>query len=133
MSEAMISEQTIDEQCVSPGKNKLNEAIDSVKESQDVLRENRETTINFTKVDDRLTFFTEERGLMRRTLAHPSATEIECRVEKPDGEIEYIHPEGYDGGAITSVKAKLPVSAVKVMLEPRKDDRHSLVISDGVI
>lgn len=107
----------------------MSELIEVVEEDASLHSVEKETTLNFTKVDDRVSVYTEEAGLMRRLLLHPHF------------EVESIRGEGgpqialndFEEGSITGVKGGLPITALVLQKSLRATSQHSAVVPESVL
>lgn len=98
--------------------------------------EEKETTIRFSRRDDRLAVFTAERGIGRRLLAHPEASigaliVIDGDRARPGIGLDELDPE--DPRPVVGVRAELPIGTLTVSREPRARDGHAAVITKRVL
>ncbi|WP_049938142.1 hypothetical protein [Haloplanus natans] len=106
--------------------------LDLVREDPDLAPQEKETTLRFTKDEDAVRIYTEEAGIGRRLLAHPSATVGGVTVldggVRPPADIDEV-----DGRDIVAVRARVPVGAVKILLNTRESTQHAEVVSERVL
>lgn len=107
----------------------MSKLVEAVEEDASLHSVEKETTLNFTKIDDRVSIYTEEAGLMRRLLRHPHF-EVES-LRKEGG--QQIVPTDFEEGSITGVKGKLPITALVLQKSLRATSQHSAVVSEGVL
>lgn len=93
----------------------------------------RETILRTAEDRDTLDMFTQERGLMRRLLAHPEATVAFVTVATGDVGGEAVPLSEYDGGQVIGVKAELPVGCLSIAQEPRAYGTHADMITEHVL
>ena len=87
---------------------------ENVREDPDLSRVEKETILRFAKDQDRATLHTDNGALVRRAIRHPRV-----RIESHN-----VHE-----GAITSIRATLPIGLVSISGKPRKDSGQASVIS----
>jgi hypothetical protein len=106
--------------------------LDLVREDPRLTPQEKETTFRFAKDEDRVAIYTDEAGIGRRLLAHPSA-----RIEGVTVVDEDVRPTvsvgEVNGRDIVAVRGRLPVGALKVGLTPRETSEHAPVVSDRVL
>jgi hypothetical protein len=107
----------------------MRELVDAVEEDTALHSVEKETTMSFSKVDDRVSVYTEEAGLMRRLLRHPHF-EIES-LRGTNG--QRIAPNDFEKGPITGVGGSLPITALVLQTSLRATSQHSAVIPEGVL
>lgn len=95
----------------------------------------RETTLRFAEAGDTAHFYTTERGLMNRILAHPVATVEHLNVlAEPGARAAEPVPLGeYDDGLVAGVEATLPVGLLKIQRRARSTTAHADVVSEAVL
>jgi hypothetical protein len=107
----------------------MSELVEAVEEDTSLHSVEKETTLNFTKVDDRVSIYTEEAGLMRRLLYHPHFEVESFRGSKG----QQIAPNDFEQGQITGVGGSLPITALVLQTSLRANSQHSAVVSEGVL
>jgi hypothetical protein len=107
----------------------MSELVEEVEEDASLHSVEKETTLNFTKVDDRVSIYTEEAGLMRRLLRHPHFEIESLRGSKG----KRIAPNDFEQGPITGVKGSLPIAALVLQTSLRANSQHSAVVPEGVL
>lgn len=106
--------------------------LDLVREDPDLAPQEKETTLRFTKDEDTVHVYTEEAGIGRRLLAHPSAR-IEG-VTVVDNDVRpTVSVDEVNGRDIVAVRGSLPVGALKVRRTSRETDEHAPVVSEHVL
>lgn len=106
--------------------------IDAVAEG-DLSPQEKETSLSFSKDQDRVRVTTREAGIMRRLLAL-DYTEVRWVIqETSDGSVKIDAedlPEEFDGRRkLTSIHGFVPVGALKLSGSPRKSTSHAQVVS----
>lgn len=99
-----------------------------VKEDSDLTPAEKETSINFTKTEDRARVFTAEAGLMRRLLQH-SEFQVGHVVTESRARVESVAELDATNTAIVGVKGTIPVGALKIQRTARASSGHASVIS----
>ena len=107
----------------------MSELVDAVKEDGSLQSVEKETTLSFSKVDDHVSIYTEEAGLMRRLLRHPHF-ELES-LRGSNG--QRVAPNGFESGSITGVKGNVPVEALVLQTSLRTTPQHSAIVPEGVL
>ncbi|MFA1609871.1 hypothetical protein [Halobellus rubicundus] len=107
----------------------MSELVDAVEEDTSLHSVEKETTMSFSKVDDRVSVYSEEAGLMRRLLRHPHF-EVES-LRGTDG--QQIAPNDFEEESITGVKGSLPITALVLQTSLRATSQHSAVVPEGVL
>lgn len=92
--------------------------------------EERETILRWTGVDTHAVVYSEERGVIPSLLRSPVARVHRVRVTDEDRFGVRVAPDEYQTGAITGVRATVPIEAVLLKSEPRNDDRRSEIVSE---
>jgi len=106
--------------------------LDLVREDPDLAPQEKETTLRFTKDEDTVHVYTEEAGIGRRLLAHPSAR-IDA-VTVVDNDVRpTVSVDEVNGRDIVAVRGSLPVGALKVRRTSRETDEHAPVVSEHVL
>jgi len=108
--------------------------IDSVAEAPNRTPEEKETAINFSKPDDRMSVHSEERSVVKRLLAHPDF-EIEIIQQATNDDVYTIDSDDladeFDGRRKTvAVTGSMPIGTLWIKASPRQNTRHSLLVSD---
>lgn len=115
-----------------PLARERDEVLDAVREDPALAPAEKETNINFAKDEDTVHVYTEEAGIGRRLLAHPSATVEGVTVldggVRPPADIDEV-----GGRDIVAVRARVPVGALKIRLNTRESDQHAEVVSERVL
>lgn len=96
----------------------------------------KETTLRFARDESRVAIFTAERGIGRRLLAHPAASidaliVIDGESARPAIALDELDTE--DPRPVVGVRGELPIGALVVRREPRKDDSHAEIVTDRVL
>ena len=86
-------------------------------EDPNLYPEEKETSIWFSRSDDRATVHTDEASLTRRLLAHPEAEPIPTNMTIRDGNV-------------MSFYGTVPVGCLKVLSNPRESGGHYSVVSN---
>lgn len=95
--------------------------------------EERETVIRFARDQHRLRFFTAERGIGRRLIAHGHAT-VEEVVVREGAARPARPPEAVDeDDHVVGVRGTLPIGVLSIRGEPRSDPGHAEVVTDRVL
>ena len=105
--------------------------VELVAEDSDLTPSEKETSINFTKSEDRARVFTSERGLMRRLLQHP-LFEVDHLVPESGAKVTDVQELDATDTQITGVKGTIPVGAVKLRTSTRSSSGHASVVSYNV-
>ena len=106
--------------------------LDLVREDPELTPQEKETTLRFTKDEDTVHVYTEEAGIGRRLLAHPSAR-IEG-VTVVDNDVRpTVSVDEVNGRDIVAVRGSLPVGGLKVRRTSRETDEHAPVVSEHVL
>ena len=110
-------------------------AREAVTADTSLTRAERETTLRFAEWDETASFYTTERGLMNRILAHPAAAVKSLNVldEAGSSHADPLPLEEYDGGPVVGVEATLPVGVLKIQKTPRSTTGHAPIISKAVL
>jgi len=94
----------------------------------------RETLFRFSRADDRVEFYTAERGVGRRLLAHPAASIGEVTLRRGDRRRPAVPLEEVEeGDEVVAVRGALPIEALKVHHKTRTDGGHAAIVSDRVL
>lgn len=109
------------------------ELVDAVKEDSTLEPVEKETTIYFSKVDDRASIYTEEAGLIRRLLCHPHTSIDSLRVNTDDAMGVHVAPNDFSGGSVTGVDGTLPIESLVFQTSLRETAQHSAVVPEGVL
>ena len=107
--------------------------IDAVHENPALTPVEKETTIRFSKVDDRAAVYTEEAGLMRRLLLHPHFGVDSLRINIDDAVGKRVAPNDFEQGSITGVDGSLPIEALVLQTSLRATSQHSALVPEGVL
>lgn len=103
---------------------------ENVSADTDMNPEERETVIRWTGVNTYAELYTEERGVIPSVLRSPVARIHELRVSDEDRFGARVAPAEYQTGAITGVRATVPIAAVLLKSSTRNEDRRSNIISE---
>lgn len=109
------------------------ELVDAVREDSSLEPVEKETTIYFSKVDDRASVYTEEAGLTRRLLSHPHFDIDSLRVNTDGAMGVHIGPNDFSGGSVTGVDGTLPIESLVFQTSLRETPQHSAVVPEGVL
>jgi hypothetical protein len=109
------------------------ELVDAVEEDTSLASVEKETTIRFSKVDDRASVYTEEAGLMRRLLRHPHFEVESLRVNTDDAVGKKVAPNDFEEGSITGVDGTIPIAALVAQRSLRETSQHSALVPEGVL
>lgn len=106
-----------------------------VRGDPDLESAEKETLIRWAKPDDEAKIHTDERGVGRRLIRHPHSTVEEVSVLRDDGDrYAALEPDEVDSAdEVVGVRVRLPIGAVSIPRDPRKDDQHSPVVSERVL
>jgi hypothetical protein len=107
----------------------MTELGDAVEEDPSLRPVEKQTTLTFSKTDDRVSIYTEEAGLMRRLLRHPH---FEVDSLRAMGGQE-VAPNDLGEESITGVKGSLPIAALVLQTSLRTNTQHSAVVPEGVL
>lgn len=91
---------------------------DPVREDPDLGPRDKETIVRFGKDQERMTVFSEEKGVMNRLLHHPHFEEVDRRTHE---------------GAVVALRGTLPVACLSIKGVPRQNTQHARVVSEGVL
>jgi hypothetical protein len=105
------------------------ELVEAVEEDSALMPVEKETTILFSKVDNRASVYTEEAGLMRRLLRHPHFEIKSLR----DAEGRKVALNDFKEGSITGVKGSIPIESLVLQTSLRTNSQHSAVVPEGVL
>lgn len=111
----------------------MTELGDAVEEDVSLSSVEKETTIRFSKVDDRASIYTEEAGLMRRLLRHPHFEVDTLRVNTDDAVGKQVAPSDFEQGSITGVDGSIPIEALVLQTSLRETSQHSALVPEGVL
>lgn len=106
--------------------------IDSIAENEDLTQNEKETTINMTKGDDRIRVFSAERSIMKRLIAHMEFEIHQIRQRTSDGynNINDDFDGEFDGRRRTvAVEGTLPVGALFIKPNSRNGNGHARTVS----
>ena len=87
-------------------------------ENPDLYPEEKETSIWFSRRDERATIHSDERGIVRRLLSHP------------ESEVDPKSIERGNDGEIYSFYGTIPISCLKMLSVPRETGGHASVVSN---
>jgi hypothetical protein len=107
--------------------------VEAVEEDTSLSSVEKETTITFSKADDRASVYTEEAGLMRRLLRHPHFEVDSLRVNTDDAVGKQVVPNDFEQGSITGVDGGIPVEALVAQTSLRETSQHSALVPEGVL
>jgi hypothetical protein len=107
--------------------------VEAVEEDTSLSSVEKETTIRFSKADDRASVYTEEAGLMRRLLRHPHFEVDSLRVNTDDAEGKQDAPSDFEEGSITGVDGSIPIEALVAQTSLRETSQHSALVPEGVL
>ena len=107
--------------------------VDAVEEDNSLSSVEKETTIHFSKIDNRASLYTEEAGLMRRLLHHPHFEVNSLRVNTDDARGRYVAPSDFEEGPITGVDGSIPIEALVLQTSLRETSHHSAIAPEGVL
>lgn len=107
--------------------------VGAVAEDKTLCPEEKQTTFQFTKSEDSISVYTEERGLMRRLLQHPEFKLESLRVVTEDSWGDHVNPDNFEGGSITGVEGLVPIGALSLKTSSRKTSQHSAIVSARVL
>jgi hypothetical protein len=111
----------------------VRELVEAVEEDPSLSSVEKETTLHFSKVDDRASVYTEEAGLMRRLLRHPHFEVKSLRVNSEDTWGERVAPSDFEEGSITGVDGSIPIEVLLFQTSLRETSQHSAVVPEGVL
>ena len=114
MTIAKTTEEAAEEAAEEEENDRVELKPENVREDPDLSRVEKETILRFAKDQDRATLHTDNGALVRRAIRHPRV-----RIESHN-----VHE-----GAITSIRATLPIGLVSISGKPRKDSGQASVIS----
>jgi hypothetical protein len=101
-----------------------------VREDPDLIPLEKETSINFTKGDERADVFTSERGLTRRLLTH-ELFDTDAVLLKDGSTVDSVDSLRTNEDTIVGVRGTIPIGALKVKATTRSDKSgHARVVSD---
>jgi len=129
----MTGKNTPSTQAVESEKETNRRFVDAVTEDRTLVPEEKQTTFQFTKSEDSISIYTEERGLMRRLLQHPEFELESLRVVTEDSWGNYIDPDDFEGGSVTGVEGSVPIGALSLKTSSRKTSQHSAIVSARVL
>lgn len=109
--------------------SRLKELVNAVREDPELTPDEKETSITFTKSDERACVYTEEAGLMRRLLHHPAFDAAELHVTTDDVWGKHVELHAFSGGTITGVRGYIPIGTLKVRSRSRSTSGHASVVS----
>jgi len=107
--------------------------VEAVEEDTSLSSVEKETTIRFSKADDRASVYTEEAGLMRRLLRHPHFEVDALRVNTDGAEGKQVAPNDFEQGSITGVGGSIPIEALVIQTSLRETSQHSALVPEGVL
>lgn len=94
----------------------------------------RETLFRFSRAGDRVKFYTAERGIGRRLLAHPAATVDEVTLRRSDRHRPAVPLEEVEeGDEVVAVRGTLPIGVLKIRHKTRTGDGHAQVVTENVL
>lgn len=101
-----------------------------VREDPDLIPLEKETSINFTKDEDRAQVFTAERGLTRRFLTH-DLFDTDAVLLKDGSTVDSVDSLHRNEDTIVGVRGTIPIGCLKVKATARADKSgHARVVSD---
>jgi hypothetical protein len=101
-----------------------------VREDPDLIPLEKETSINFTKGDERADVFTAERGLTRRLLTH-ELFDTDAVLLKDGSTVDSVDSLHTNEDTIVGVRGTIPIGSLKVKATTRSDKSgHARVVSD---
>lgn len=128
-----MSERVVDGDDTGPAYDR--EALRAAFEASDpeLAPVEKETVFRFARDLDRLRFFTAERGIGRRLIAHGHTTVEEVVVR--EGAARPVRtPEAVDeDDHVVGVRGTLPVGVLSIRGEPRSATGHAEVVTDRVL
>jgi hypothetical protein len=107
--------------------------VEAVEEDTSLTSVEKETTITFSKADNRASVYTEEAGLMRRLLRHPHVEVDSLRVNTDDAVGKQVAPNDFEQGSITGVGGSIPIEALVLQTSLRATSQHSALVPEGVL
>ena len=93
----------------------------------------KETVFRFARDEDRLEFFSAERGVGRRLILHPDAVLDAVVVATGDARPARDPAAVRPGDDVVGVRGTLPIRALSVLSRPRESDQHADVVSGRVL
>lgn len=102
------------------------------REDPELSAAERETVFRFARDREVVEFFTEERGIGRRLIAHPHSTISWVAVLEGERRKE-ISPNKFTSGEIVGVRGTLPIGVFMVKASPRNQSDHSAIVSRRVL
>jgi hypothetical protein len=103
--------------------------IPTVREDPDLVPLEKETSINFTKGEDRADIFSAERGITRRLLGH-DLFDIDAILLKDGSRANSIQSLDTSEDVVVGIRGTLPIDAVKLKSEARSARGHASVVSN---
>ena len=101
-----------------------------IREDPDLIPLEKETSINFTKGDERAQVFTAERGLTRRLLTH-ELFHTDAVLLADGSTVDSVDSLHTNEDTIVGVRGTIPIGALKVKASTRADKSgHARVVSD---
>lgn len=107
------------------------EVEEHVSTDPELLSEEKEMSIGFTKKDEQATFFTAIASQIRRALAHSDMNVTQLSVYNETDETRWeTTVEEYDGeGSVVACKARVPIESLKINSNPRSQRSFADIIS----
>ena len=100
-----------------------------IREDPDLIPLEKETSINFTKGDERAQVFTAERGLTRRFLAH-DLFDTDALLLK-DGSRSDSLQDVDTSDTVVGVRGTIPIGCLKGQASARSADGHAPIVSNA--
>ena len=107
----------------------LERELPTVREDPDLIPLEKETSINFTKDEDRAQVFTAERGLTRRFLAH-DLFDTDALLLKDGSRSDYLQDVD-TSDTVVGVRGTIPIGCLKVQASARSADGHAPIVSNA--
>jgi|APHM01.1.fsa_nt_gi hypothetical protein len=114
---------------MSPNASLEDREVPTVREDPDLIPYEKETSINFTKGDDRADIFSAERGITRRLLGH-DLFDIEAILLKDGSRANSIQSLDTSADVVVGIRGTLPIDAVKLKADARSARGHASVVSN---
>lgn len=108
---------------------------ESVQTNTNVTQAERETSITFSRADDRADIYCEEQAMMKRLLLHPDFELDFYHTSHPDrvtGVVEgdEYEEDGHDGRKpVYAIRGTIPIGCLKVGPSPRSSSGHADVVT----
>lgn len=132
------SDETTDAQLSTIGET-LDDLAERCETTTDLETYERETSIHFSRADDRANVYSEEKAICKRLLMHPDFDLEQYTTSHPDApqqavSIEEYRENGHDQRKpVYAVKGTLPIGVLKIAQKPRQSSGHADVVSGGVL